>query len=114
MESFAYLFSNLKIIKSANGFSDVITSFDYRITLMGSGKAVCRYGNAFLSTPPSGVQEFIAFKEIDESTMINFLRQSMSGQLEKIEEEMQEEIIAISSMPVEVSLPWESKEGQDD
>jgi hypothetical protein len=110
MNSPTFLFSNLKTAKSANGFSDAIISFDYRITLVDSGKAAYRYGNCDLVIPPLGAEGFIAFEQITEDVMIDFLRQSMSGQLEEIKQEMGDEI-ASAGLIAEACLPW-SKEVQ--
>lgn len=110
MNSPTFLFSNLKTTKSANGFSDAIVSFDYRITLVDNGKAAYRYGNSDLAIPPPSAEGFIAFEQITEDVMIDFLRQSMSDQLEEIEQEMRDEL-ASAGLIAEAVLPW-SEGGQ--
>jgi hypothetical protein len=106
MKPFVYLFSSLKAVKLLNEFSNVILSFDYRITLVESGKAVYRYGSAELPAPSLEAEGFIPFEEITEDTMISFLRQSMNGQLEEIEQEMRDSIDAANLIAAEVELPW--------
>jgi hypothetical protein len=106
MKSLTFLFSNLKIAELANEFSSIIASFDYRITLVGNGNAVYRYGKASLPLPSSDTEKFIAFEEITEDVMIKFLCQSMGCQLEHIEQEMLDEITG-TGLITEECLPWE-------
>jgi hypothetical protein len=114
MKNFTYSFSNLKVFEAKESGDKVICAFDYRISLISSGIGVFRYGTASLPLSSSKVKSFVQFEDVKKSTMVDFLRKSMNGKLEEIEEEMHQEIIAINSMPVKVDLPWESEGGQGD
>jgi hypothetical protein len=113
MKPLTYSFSNLKVARLSTELDGVITSFDYRISLVDEGKGAYRYGIAELAISSIDAELFIPFQEVQEGTMIAFLHQSLNDEFEEIEQEMRSEIAA-SAILSNSQLPWESEERQGD
>jgi hypothetical protein len=113
MKPLTYSFSNLKVARLSTELDGVITSFDYRISLIDEGKGAYRYGVAELAISLIDTELFIPFQEVQESAMIAFLRQSLNDKFDEIEQEMRGEIVA-SAILSNSQLPWESEETQGD